>query len=194
MILLLDYRDSFTWNLAHQLTRLVEEPRVLSGYDVNGRRVLELAPSMLVLSPGPGTPAGAGFLLDVIQTVAGRIPILGICLGFQALGEHLGARLVQTGDPVHGHTGSVAHNGLGLFAGQPTPLEFMRYHSLALDPHSLPTELQIDAWCEGWPMALRHDRLGLHGLQFHPESFLSPCGDVLLAQFIRQARSFRSAH
>ena len=188
MILLLDNRDSFTWNLAHQLTRLAgEPPRVIRHDRITTARALDLQPRAVVFSPGPGRPADAGILPELLSASAGRIPVLGICLGFQAIGELLGARLIETGAPVHGHPTPVTHNSRGLFTGCASPLSMMRYHSLALDPATLPPDLTIDAWSEGWPMAVRHDELGLYGLQFHPESFLSPQGDALVGRFLEVA-------
>lgn len=188
MILLLDNRDSFTWNLAHQLARLGGElPRVERNDRITIARALDPQPRVVVLSPGPGRPADAGILPELLAACAGRIPVLGICLGFQAIGEFLGARLVESGEPVHGHTRPVTHTGEGLFTGCTSPLEMMRYHSLVLNPATLPSTLAIDAWSDGWPMAVRHDALHLYGLQFHPESFLSPQGDRLVSRFLELA-------
>lgn len=198
MLLLVDNHDSFTHNLAHLLAATWEEPEVRRVDTLTPAMVLALRPRALVLSPGPGRPRRCRGLMSLVAACAGRLPILGVCLGHQAIGEHLGLRLVRAPRPVHGHAVPLRHSGQGLFAGCPQPMAVARYHSLVLDhpvPGTLPCPvaggLVVDAVCEpGLVMALRHDALGLWGLQFHPESFLCQEGPRLLAGFRRLAEAW----
>lgn len=199
MLLLIDSYDSFTHNLAHALAAVWREPVVVRP---DGLRVDELpgcGAEALVLSPGPGRPE-EGPLPAVLAACAGRLPILGVCLGHQAIGQHLGLPLTRARRPVHGHALPLRHGGTGLFAGLPDRFAVARYHSLVLEagngepPFEARPGLWIDAVADdGAPMALRCEALGLWGLQFHPESFLCERGEGLLAAFRRAAERFRES-
>jgi anthranilate synthase component II len=150
--------------------------------------LLAMRPTHLVISPGPGDPSAAGITLDAIRTFAGRIPILGVCLGHQAIGQAFGGTVGRAGSVMHGKTSRVTHTGVGVFAGLPNPLRATRYHSLAVARSSLPEVLEVTAWSEdGEVMGLRHRALPIEGVQFHPESILSEAGRELLANFVAQA-------
>lgn len=191
MLLLIDNHDSFTHNLAHLLAQVWEEPLVLPEDQATPATLDALSPVAVVLSPGPGRPRECRGLQAALKRYAGQLPMLGVCLGHQAMGEFLGLRLVRAPRPVHGHATALQHDGRGLFAHCPPEMPVARYHSLVLEPRALPG-LAFDAWCEpSLPMALRHERLGLWGLQFHPESFLSPHGDLVLRAFRQAARQWK---
>lgn len=185
MILLLDNKDSFVWNLAQGLMALGATVTVARS---DRLAVAELgAATALVLSPGPGRPEDAGICIDAIRAWSGRRPILGVCLGHQAIGAAFGGAVVR-GEPCHGRDWEVRHDGQGLFAGLPRPLRAARYHSLCVDPATLPAELAVAATTpEGVVMALRHRHHPTFGVQFHPESFRSPDGPRLLANFLALA-------
>ena len=190
MILLIDNHDSFTHNLAHLLAVEWEEPLVLPVDDATPARLRQLDPKAVVLSPGPGRPRQCRGLGRALRHFVGRRPMLGICLGHQAIGEHLGLRLVRAPRPVHGHAVPLRHTGQGLFTHCPPQMPVARYHSLVLEEAPLPG-LVVDAWCEPrLPMAVRHEQLGLWGLQFHPESFLCPHGALLVRAFRRAAAAW----
>lgn len=199
MLLLVDNHDSFTHNLAHLLARAWEEPEVVRVDALSPESLLSRRPQALILSPGPGRPERMPNLLSLIQAARGRLPILGVCLGHQALGQLLGLRLVRAPRPVHGHAVEIEHGGGGLFRGCRPGLRAARYHSLVLDapcagplPCRLAPGLWVDARCApGLPMALREERLGWWGLQFHPESFLSEEGEGLLCNFRAAALAWR---
>lgn len=185
MLVVLDNRDSFVWNLVQAFEGLGEEVRVLAALEVDVDAVRAARPTRLVIGPGPGGPAAARTSLAALAAFAGEVPILGVCLGMQIIAHHFGARVVR-GEPVHGHASGVEHDGRGLFAGLQSPLEFGRYHSLRVDPASLPDELEASAWsADGALMGLRHRRLLIEAVQFHPESILSAGGDALLTNFLR---------
>ncbi len=197
MILLLDNYDSFVYNLARYLEELGEIVQVVRNDSITPAGVRTLAPSHLVVSPGPCTPAAAGASNDIIREVAGDIPLLGVCLGHQCVGEVFGGRVVR-GDPVHGKTSLVRHDGTGLFTGLPSPLRATRYHSLVLHPGSLPACLHATAHVEvadgagaGAPvvMAVQHRELPVWGVQFHPEAVLTEHGHALLRNFLALGRS-----
>jgi anthranilate synthase/aminodeoxychorismate synthase-like glutamine amidotransferase len=188
MILLIDNYDSFVYNLARYLERLGQTTQVVRNTQIDVAGVERLRPSALVLSPGPCAPAQAGCSLELVRRLHEKLPILGVCLGHQIIAEALGGRVVRARQPVHGRTSSIAHDGRGIFAGLPNPLEGCRYHSLAVDEASLPEILEVAARAaDGTVMAIRHRRLPVVGLQFHPESILTDCGYALLAAFLRQA-------
>jgi anthranilate synthase component 2 len=186
MITVVDNYDSFTWNLVQQIERLSgEEVRVIRNDAFDPEALLAEKPKALVISPGPGTPARAGRVIDLIR--ANRtVPLLGVCLGHQAIGEAFGARVVRGPVPVHGKISEVRHEGRGLFEGCPAPMQSARYHSLVVDRDTLPDFLRVDAeTAEGVIMALTHRKRPLFGIQFHPESYGTTGGDRLIENFLR---------
>ncbi|ASU81313.1 aminodeoxychorismate/anthranilate synthase component II [Actinopolyspora erythraea] len=182
MVAVLDNYDSFTYNLVHYLAELGAEPVVYRNDETTVRALL--GHDRLVISPGPCSPERAGVSIPAIRRLSGRMPILGVCLGHQSIGAAFGADVVR-GDPVHGKTSMIEHDGSGVFAGLPNPLSSTRYHSLVVDPASVPQELVINAWTsEGVVMGLRHREHPTFGMQFHPESVLSVEGKQLMANFL----------
>jgi len=187
MILVIDNYDSFVHNLARYFQRLGHETVVVRNTDLGPEDIGPLSPEAIVLSPGPCTPRQAGCSIEIVRRWHASLPILGVCLGHQAIGEALGARLVRA-RPVHGRSSLIWHDGRGVFAGLPSPLEAGRYHSLVIHRRSLPDELEVSAWTrDGLVMAIRHRQRPLVGLQFHPESILTPLGYAILAAFLRRA-------
>jgi anthranilate synthase/aminodeoxychorismate synthase-like glutamine amidotransferase len=191
MLLLVDNYDSFTWNLAQYLGELGQEVRVERNDAIAVDAIAALAPAFIVISPGPCTPNEAGISLDVIRTYAGRIPILGVCLGHQCIGQAFGGRIVRAPRVMHGKTSKVFHDERGLFAGVENPFVATRYHSLVIAPETTPAELEVTAktW-EDEIMGVRHrafaaTRAPLEGVQFHPESIMTTAGKALLANFLR---------
>lgn len=188
MILLIDNYDSFVFNLARYFERLGRPTRVVRTDAIDAAGVKALRPEAVVLSPGPCAPQQAGCSLEIVRALHAELPILGVCLGHQAIAEALGGRVVRAAEPVHGRASAVFHDGQGLFAGLPNPITACRYHSLVVDEATLPDELEATArTADGVVMALRHKRLPLVGLQFHPESILTDFGFELLANFLRLA-------
>jgi anthranilate synthase component 2 len=188
MILLIDNYDSFVFNLARYFERLGQATRVVRNDAIDVGEIAALQPAAVVLSPGPCTPDEAGCSLEIVRQLAGQVPILGICLGHQAIGAALGARVVRAAEPVHGRTSPVFHDGRGVFAGLPSPIIACRYHSLVVERSTLPAELEVSAWtADGTIMGIRHRAHCLVGLQFHPESILTDSGYGLLAGFLRLA-------
>ena len=190
VLLLIDNYDSFTFNLAQYFQELGETVRVVRNDVIDAAAVKVLAPSRLVISPGPGTPANAGVTLTAIRQFAGQVPILGVCLGMQAIGEVFGGQVTYAPSLVHGKTSSISHDGRGTFSGLDNPFAATRYHSLCVDASTLPKCLEISAWTgEGAQrviMGLRHRELAVEGVQFHPESILTLCGKQLLANWLSQ--------
>jgi anthranilate synthase/aminodeoxychorismate synthase-like glutamine amidotransferase len=185
MLLLIDNYDSFTYNLSQLLGRLGADVRVVRNDAISAQGILDAAPSHVVISPGPGNPDQAGVTLGAIAACAGRIPLLGVCLGHQAIGQAFGGRVVRAPRVMHGKTSPVLHDGRGLFAGVPSPLPAGRYHSLVVEPASFPDALEVTArTSEGEIMGLAHRALPVFGVQFHPESVLTPDGERLLANFL----------
>ncbi|MEM0997485.1 MAG: aminodeoxychorismate/anthranilate synthase component II [Bacteroidota bacterium] len=181
MILVIDNYDSFTWNLVDILRRGEREVRVLRNDEGTVADALAVNPVGVLISPGPGRPADSGMSEALVQACRGRIPVLGICLGHQLLGEMFGARLVHAPAPIHGKTSRVEHDGRGLFRKIPNPMRVMRYHSLLLAPESIPPEMEVSAvTTEGAVMGIRHNFLNFAGVQFHPESVLTEQGDRLV--------------
>ena len=191
MILLIDNYDSFTYNLVQYFGALGQEVLVRRHDAISLAEIDALAPDHLVISPGPGTPDEAGISLAAIRHCAGRLPILGVCLGHQAIAQAFGARVVRSARVMHGKTSAIRHQEMGLFAGLKQPLTVTRYHSLIVEAESLPAELEVTAWTlpdqpQQKPeiMGLRHRHLPIVGVQFHPESILSEQGMELLANFV----------
>jgi anthranilate synthase/aminodeoxychorismate synthase-like glutamine amidotransferase len=188
--LLVDNYDSFTWNLAHLLERCGAEVEVVRNDAVTVPEVFARSPTHLVISPGPGAPDQAGVSCELIRQTLGRIPILGVCLGHQALAVALGGSTRRVDPPVHGESSRVVHEGRGLFARLPAKFAAARYHSLAIEEDTLPGDLVVDARCESDPalvMAIRHRLHPAFGVQFHPESFLTECGPALVSTFLETA-------
>lgn len=195
MILLLDNYDSFTFNLAQLIVSVKPSvPLIIRRHDeLTLADVQALEPQCLIVSPGPGRPQDAGICVAAVQRMSSVVPILGICLGHQCIAEAFGGSLKPAEQLVHGKTSAVRHLGDGLFAGIPLAIEVMRYHSLAVDRSTLPTDLCVTAWTEdGEIMALRHRRLPIFGVQFHPESFLTPHGRQILVNFLTRTHLARS--
>ncbi len=187
-ILVVDNYDSFVFNLARYLQLLGQETRLFRHTAIGVNEVHRLAPAAIVLSPGPCAPKQAGCSLELVREFCGRLPILGVCLGHQAIAEALGGRVVRAPEPVHGRTSAVYHDGQGVFAGLPNPLQGCRYHSLVVERDSLPDCLEVSAsTADGIVMAIRHRRAPVVGLQFHPESILTEMGYAVLANFLRIA-------
>jgi anthranilate synthase component 2 len=192
MLLLIDNYDSFTWNLVQRFGEIAPDlPVEVHRNDaITGAEIADKAPSHLVISPGPCTPDEAGISCDVIRRFAGRMPILGVCLGHQSIGQVFGGTIVRAKRLMHGKVDQIAHSGQGLFAGlAANPVEATRYHSLVIDPPTLPKEFEVDAWSTAPDgsreiMAIRHRTLPVFGVQFHPESFLTPSGYDLLRAFL----------
>jgi anthranilate synthase component 2 len=184
-VLMVDNYDSFTYNLVQYLAELGATVDVRRNDAVTVDEVEALAPDAVVISPGPCTPREAGVSVPVIQRVAGRIPLLGVCLGHQAIGAAFGGDIVRAPRIMHGKTSPIHHDGRGVFAGLPDPFEATRYHSLVIDPASLPAELERTAWTdEGEIMGVRHRSALVEGVQFHPESILTLVGKRLLGNFL----------
>ena len=193
MILVLDNRDSFTLNLVQALQELGAAVQVRRADRESLESLLELEPAGVVIGPGPGRPEGAALSLRLIAE-GGQLPILGVCLGHQAIASHFGARILRSEHLRHGRTSQVTHDGRGLFRGLPSPLAFTRYNSLTVDPRSLPDCLVASAHCEdGELMGLRHRTRPLEGVQFHPESVLSERGLALLGNFVEGTAAGPSA-
>ncbi|MBF0852068.1 aminodeoxychorismate/anthranilate synthase component II [Gluconobacter sp. R75690] len=188
MILLIDNYDSFTFNIVHHLGALGVECDVRRNDALSVDEALALNPSAIVISPGPGAPAEAGICCDLIRAAAGKVPVFGVCLGHQAIGQVFGADVVRAPVPMHGKISAVHHDGTGVFAGLPEPVDVVRYHSLTLAPDSIPETLVVNARTEdGVIMGVRHRDYPVHGVQFHPESIASVAGRELLANFLKIA-------
>jgi anthranilate synthase/aminodeoxychorismate synthase-like glutamine amidotransferase len=188
MILLIDNYDSFVYNLSRYLAELGCETEVVRNDRASIADVRSRSPSAIVLSPGPCTPAEAGLCVDLVRELSETIPMLGVCLGHQAIGGAFGAEIVRAPEPVHGRTSMIHHSATGLFTGLPNPLTATRYHSLIVAEKTLPAELVVTARTEGGiPMALQHQSRPLFGVQFHPESVLTMAGHHLLANFLTMA-------
>ena len=195
MILVIDNYDSFVFNLARYLRQLGQSPLVVRNTAIDAAAVRRLRPDAVVLSPGPCAPAQAGCCLEVVRALHRELPMLGVCLGHQALAEALGGRVIRAPAPVHGRASAIRHDGRGVFAGLPSPFRGARYHSLAVDEATLPDCLEAAAHSDdGLLMAIRHRELPLVGLQFHPESILTEHGYALLAAFLRLAGIEPSDH
>jgi anthranilate synthase component 2 len=193
MLLMIDNYDSFTYNLVQYFGELGQEVRVERNDAVTVEQIEKLAPSHIVISPGPCTPNEAGVSLQVFEKLAGRVPILGVCLGHQSLGQAFGGQVVRAKQIMHGKTSMIRHRGAGVFAGLSDPFEATRYHSLVVAQDTLPDCLEVTAWTEDEHggvdeiMGLRHRALRAEGVQFHPESILTRHGHDLLRNFLRAA-------
>jgi para-aminobenzoate synthetase component 2 len=186
-IVVVDNYDSFTWNLVQYLGELGADVRVVMNDEATAEGILADAPGGVLLSPGPCTPNEAGISLACVTAMAGRIPILGVCLGHQAIGQAFGGKVVRAGRLMHGKTSPIEHDGRGVFASLPCPFEATRYHSLLVERATLPSCLRVSAWtAEGEVMGLRHERFDVEGVQFHPESVLTTEGKRLLASWVRR--------
>jgi anthranilate synthase/aminodeoxychorismate synthase-like glutamine amidotransferase len=185
MIVMIDNYDSFTYNLVQYLGELGQEVRVFRNDRVTLDQIAALGPERIVISPGPCTPAEAGISKDVIARFAGQVPILGVCLGHQAMAEVFGGKVVRAGRLMHGKTSPIHHDGRGVFQGLPNPFEATRYHSLIVEKESMPDVLELTAWTEeGEVMGIRHLEHRVEGVQFHPESILTRVGHDLLKNFL----------
>ncbi|EPS4382166.1 aminodeoxychorismate synthase component 2 [Enterobacter hormaechei] len=187
MILLIDNYDSFTWNLYQYFCELGAEVAVRRNDEIALADIDALAPQKIVISPGPCTPSESGISLEAIRHYAGKLPILGVCLGHQAIAQVFGATIVRAAKVRHGKTSPVTHTGTGVFLGLNNPLTVTRYHSLIIDPPTLPACFEVTAWSETQEiMGIRHREYDLEGVQFHPESILSEQGHALLANFLNR--------
>jgi anthranilate synthase/aminodeoxychorismate synthase-like glutamine amidotransferase len=187
MIVMLDNYDSFTYNLVQYLGEMGEDLRVFRNDEVTVEQVLDLNPDQIIVSPGPCTPLEAGISVPLIEAAAGKVPLLGVCLGHQSIGQAFGGEIVRAGRLMHGKTSPIHHEGKGVFSGLPSPFEATRYHSLVIRRETIPDCLEITAETEiGEIMGVRHREMPVEGVQFHPESILTEHGKELLANFIRQ--------
>ncbi|TMK88010.1 MAG: aminodeoxychorismate/anthranilate synthase component II [Actinobacteria bacterium] len=186
-VLVIDNYDSFVYNLVQYLGELGASPLVHRHDAVSIEQIVDAGPDAILISPGPGRPEDAGVSNQVIDQLAGRVPILGVCLGHQCIGQVYGGDVIRAGQVMHGKTSLVHHDGAGVFAGLPNPLEATRYHSLVVDAASVPDVLEVTATTDdGTVMALRHRELPVEGVQFHPESILTASGHQLMANFLAQ--------
>ncbi len=191
MLLMIDNYDSFTYNLVQYLGELGADVRVFRNDQITLQEIEDLKPAKIVISPGPCTPNEAGVSIDTIKQFAGRVPILGVCLGHQSIGQAFGGRIGHARAIMHGKTSMISHNDRGVFNGLPNPFEATRYHSLVIEQASLPECLEVTAWTTTENgeldeiMGVRHKTLAVEGVQFHPESILTGCGHDLLRNFLR---------
>jgi anthranilate synthase component 2 len=182
---MIDNYDSFTYNLVQYFGELGEEVRTFRNDEITLEEIGEMAPDRICLSPGPCSPKEAGICIATLQHFAGKIPLLGVCLGHQAIGEAFGGKVIRAKQVMHGKTSSIAHTGVGVFQNIPSPYTVIRYHSLAIDRASLPDCLEVTAWTDdGEIMGVRHKDMNVQGVQFHPESILSEHGHLLLKNFL----------
>ena len=198
MLLMIDNYDSFTYNLVQYLGELGADVEVHRNDEISLAEIEKLAPEKIVISPGPCTPNEAGISMEVVSTFGGAIPILGICLGHQSIGQALGGKVVRAREVMHGKTSMIHHNQLGVFAGLPSPFQATRYHSLVVAHESLPDCLEVTAWTErdgkfDEIMGFRHRELPIEGVQFHPESIRTAIGHDLLRNFLTEQRRGRAA-
>ena len=194
MFLLIDNYDSFVYNLRHYLGEMGAEVKVARNDALTVDQALALDPEGIVISPGPGYPDSAGICLELIKKAAGKVPILGVCLGHQAIGQVFQGRVIRAPQPLHGKTSAIHHDGTGIFAGLPSPFRATRYHSLVVERATMPPALEVTAWTDdGLVMGLAHRDLTVHGVQFHPESIASQHGHAMLRNFLVLA-SRRAGH
>jgi anthranilate synthase component 2 len=184
MIILIDNYDSFTWNLYHYLGELGAETVVHRNDKISVGQVMSARPEAIVISPGPGAPAAAGIIIDLVKEACGKIPVFGVCLGLQAIGEAFGGNVVRAPTQMHGKTSAVHHHNTGVFKNLPQDFQATRYHSLVIDKATLPSDLEITAESDGIIMGLQHKTKNIHAVQFHPESIASEHGHQLLKNFL----------
>jgi anthranilate synthase component II len=185
MLLMIDNYDSFTYNLVQYFGELGEEVRTFRNDEITLEEISAMKPDRICLSPGPCSPKEAGICIALLQHFAGKLPLLGVCLGHQAIGEAFGGNVIRAKQVMHGKTSSIAHTGVGVFQNIPSPYTVIRYHSLAIERASLPDCLEVTAWTDdGEIMGVRHKELDVQGVQFHPESILSEHGHLLLKNFL----------
>lgn len=190
MLLMIDNYDSFTYNLVQYFAELGEDVRTFRNDEITLDEITALKPNHICISPGPCTPNEAGISVPLLKRFAGSIPILGVCLGHQAIGAAFGGNVIRSKQVMHGKTSPIAHTGVGVFKDLPSPYIVTRYHSLAIERSSLPDCLEVTAWTDdGEIMGVRHKEFALEGVQFHPESILSEHGHALLKNFLRGAQS-----
>ena len=194
MLLMIDNYDSFTYNLVQYLGELGQDVRVARNDELSIEQIRKLAPERIVISPGPGTPDQAGVTLEMISKLGGQIPIFGVCLGHQSIGQAFGGHVIRAQRIMHGKTSMIHHSGKGVFAALPNPFQATRYHSLVVEKSTLPQCLEVTAWTHNDDgsmdeiMGLRHRTLAIEGVQFHPESILTEHGHALLRNFLHTAR------
>ncbi|PVX34366.1 aminodeoxychorismate/anthranilate synthase component II [Janthinobacterium sp. 78] len=187
MLLMIDNYDSFTYNIVQYFGELGEDVRVYRNDEITLEQIEALNPDRICISPGPKAPAQAGISVEVLKHFAGKKPILGVCLGHQAIGEAFGGKVIRAKQVMHGKTSLIAHTGVGVFKGLPSPFTVIRYHSLAIERASLPSCLEVTAWTDdGEIMGVRHREYDIEGVQFHPESILSEHGHALLKNFLER--------
>jgi anthranilate synthase/aminodeoxychorismate synthase-like glutamine amidotransferase len=194
MICVIDNYDSFVYNLVQYAANLGVPCTVFRNDETSVEEIAALDPELLLVSPGPGDPDSAGISLEAVRRLAGRVPVFGVCLGHQTIGQVFGARVVHARRPMHGKCSEITHDGRGVFQDLPSPLAVTRYHSLVVDPATLPPEIEVSAWSpEGEVMALRHRELPVESVQFHPESLFTEHGVRMVANALRAARAPRTA-
>jgi anthranilate synthase component 2 len=187
MLLMIDNYDSFTYNIVQYFGELGEDVRTVRNDEITLEQIAAMNPDRICISPGPKSPKDAGVSVDVLKEFKGKLPILGVCLGHQAIGEAFGGRIIRAKQVMHGKTSKIAHTGEGVFKGLPSPFTVIRYHSLAIERASLPSCLEVTAWTDdGEIMGVRHKEFDIEGVQFHPESILSEHGHAMLKNFLER--------
>ena len=187
MLLMIDNYDSFTYNIVQYFGELGEDVRTVRNDEISLEQIADMNPDRICISPGPKSPKDAGVSVDVLREFAGKKPILGVCLGHQAIGEAFGGKIIRAKQVMHGKTSKIAHTGEGVFKGLPSPFTVIRYHSLAIERASLPACLEVTAWTDdGEIMGVRHKEYDIEGVQFHPESILSEHGHALFKNFLKR--------
>jgi anthranilate synthase component 2 len=187
MLLMIDNYDSFTYNIVQYFGELGEDVRTVRNDEITLEQIADMNPDRICISPGPKSPKDAGVSVDVLKEFKGKLPILGVCLGHQAIGEAFGGQIIRAKQVMHGKTSKIAHTGEGVFKGLPSPFTVIRYHSLAIERASLPACLEVTAWTDdGEIMGVRHKEFDIEGVQFHPESILSEHGHAMLKNFLER--------
>jgi anthranilate synthase component 2 len=187
MLLMIDNYDSFTYNIVQYFGELGEDVRTVRNDEISLEQIADMNPDRICISPGPKSPKDAGVSVEVLKQFKGKLPILGVCLGHQAIGEAFGGNIIRAKQVMHGKTSKIAHTGEGVFKGLPSPFTVIRYHSLAIERASLPSCLEVTAWTDdGEIMGVRHKEFDIEGVQFHPESILSEHGHAMLKNFLER--------